>query len=124
METQDELLSHRRSPCRWCQDEGVGGTRLLRIEVELLCLSRRLRARSSDHEDVLESVVIECSSCEMDGAFPFCMREMLCLSIRSLDKNPCDRSLPIWLIEMEVGCTRANQHLSEAKYVRLDRFFV
>jgi hypothetical protein len=58
METQDELLSHRSSPSRRCQDEGVGGTRLLRIEVELLCFSRRLRAGSSDHKDVLEPVGI------------------------------------------------------------------
>lgn len=58
METQDELLSHGRSPSRRCKDEGVGGTRLLRIEIELLCLSCGLRARSSDHKDVLESVGI------------------------------------------------------------------
>ncbi len=81
METQDQLFSHRRSPSRWCQDEGMGGTRLLRIEVELLCLSRRLRARSSDHKDVLEPVGIECGPCETDGAFAFLMREMLCLPI-------------------------------------------
>jgi hypothetical protein len=58
MKTQDELLTHRPTPSRWRQDEGVGSTRLLRIVVELLCLLRRLRARSSDHEDVLEPVGI------------------------------------------------------------------
>jgi hypothetical protein len=81
METQDELFSHRRFPSRWCQDEGVGGTRLLRIDVELLCLSGRLRARSGNHKDVLEPVGIERGSREMNGAFALFMREMLCLSV-------------------------------------------
>jgi hypothetical protein len=59
----------------------VGGTRLLRIDVELFGLSCRLRARSSDHEDVLESVRIECGPCEMYGAFALLVREMLGLSV-------------------------------------------
>ena len=81
METQGELFSHRGFPSRRCQDESVGGTRLLCIEVELLSLSGRLRARSCDHKDVMESVGIERGPCQMDGAFALFVREMLCLSV-------------------------------------------
>ena len=81
METQYELFSHSGFPSGWCQDEGMGGTRLLRIDIELLGLSCRLRACSGDHKDVLESVGIERGPCETDGAFALLMREMLCLSI-------------------------------------------
>ena len=73
METQDELFSHRNFPSRRCEDEGVGGTRLPRVDVELFGLSCRLRASSSYHEDVLESVRIECGPCEMYGAFALLM---------------------------------------------------
>jgi hypothetical protein len=73
METQDKLFSHRRFPSRWCQDEGVGGTRLLRIDVELLGFPCGLRACSGDHKDVLEPVGIERGSCKTDGAFALLM---------------------------------------------------
>ena len=73
METQDEFFGHRKCPSRRCQNEGVGGTRLLRINVELFGLSCRLRASASYHEDVLESMRIECGPCEMYGAFALLM---------------------------------------------------
>lgn len=59
----------------------MGGTRLLRIEVELLGLPCRLCACSGDHKDVLEPMVIERGSCETDGTFALLVREMLCLSV-------------------------------------------
>jgi hypothetical protein len=93
METQDELFGHLGSPSRRCQDESVGCTCLFRIDVELLCLARRLRAGPRDDEDVLVSMGIEGISRQTYCTFTLIMRKVLSLSVRSLNEDPVDGSL-------------------------------
>lgn len=60
---------------------------------ELDRLLRRLPPCAADYEQVLETVLIESFSRQLNGALALLMREELGFAITALDKNASDASL-------------------------------
>jgi hypothetical protein len=76
------------------QNEGMTGSALCCVDVELLGLAGGLRASPGDDEDVLETICIKKRGPrQMDDAFMLITRKVLRLSVRSLDGDPGNRSL-------------------------------
>ena len=59
----------------------MGGSRLFRVDVELLGLAGGLGTGTSDHADVLEPMGIEGSPGQTNNTFPLIAREVLRVSV-------------------------------------------
>jgi len=64
------------------------GSGLFCVDVELLGLAGGLRTSPGDDEDVLETVRIKRGPRQIYDAFTLLVREVLRLSVRSLDEDP------------------------------------
>jgi len=71
----------------------MGGSCLVRVDVELLSLAGGLCASPGNDDDVFVLVGVKCGSNQMDSTFTLVVGEVLRFTIRSLNKDTGYRSL-------------------------------